>query len=43
MEFTDWLIIKFIVLVIAAFIWGIYCGATVRPLDPQEWEGNGKQ
>jgi hypothetical protein len=34
MDYTTWLIVKFIVLVVAAFAWGVYCGATNRPLGP---------
>lgn len=34
MDYTDYLIVKFIVLVVAAFAWGVYCGITGRPLGP---------
>lgn len=34
MDYTDYLIVKFIVLVVGAFVWGIYCGVTGRPLGP---------
>lgn len=43
MDYIDYIIIKAIVLVIAAFIWGLYCGAKGLPLDPSEWEENAKR
>lgn len=40
MEFSDYLIAKLIVLAVAAFIWGVYCGFTGRPLwrEPRDKE-----
>lgn len=32
MEFTDYLLWKAGILIAAAFVWGIYCGVTNRPL-----------
>lgn len=43
MDYVDWLIVKGIVIVIGAFIWGVYCGANGLPLDPAEWEENAKR
>jgi hypothetical protein len=43
MEFTDFLIIKFIVIVAAAFVWGIYCGVTGRPLWPEQHDTQEKR
>lgn len=34
-DYIDFLIAKFIVIVVAAFFWGIYCGFTGRPLWPE--------
>jgi hypothetical protein len=33
MDYVEFLIWKAIVLTIAAFIWGLYCGVTGRPLS----------
>jgi len=32
MSYTEWLIYKLIGMVVLAFIWGIFCGVTGRPL-----------
>ena len=32
MEFTDYLLWKAGILIAGAFVWGIYCGVTNRPL-----------
>ena len=32
MEFSDYLIWKAVIIVIAAFIWGLYCGLTGRSM-----------
>ena len=32
MDFTAYVVIKAVVLIVAAFIWGLYCGFTGRPL-----------
>lgn len=33
MDYTDWLLLKAGALALAAFVWGVYCGATGRPLS----------
>lgn len=35
MEFSDYMLIKAIVLVVLAFVWGLYCGFTDRELNGQ--------
>jgi hypothetical protein len=36
MDYSDYLWIKFGLVVFAAFIWGIYCGLTGRPLGREQ-------
>jgi hypothetical protein len=31
-DYTDFLIAKLIVIAVGAFVWGVYCGVTGRPL-----------
>jgi hypothetical protein len=42
MEFTDYMLWKALVLLVIAFVWGIYCGINDLPLDPREWHGKGR-
>jgi len=32
MDYTDWLLLKAGVVLLAAFLWGVWCGITGRPL-----------
>jgi hypothetical protein len=37
MDYIEFKLWKAGLFVLAAFIWGIWCGITGRSLDPQEW------
>lgn len=41
MTYVEFLLVKALVLIAIAFVWGIFCGINGLPLDPREWRGKG--
>ncbi len=43
MEFTDYMLWKALAIVAAAFVWGLYCGLTGRPLGRERPDNQAAQ
>lgn len=37
MTYVEFLVVKALVLLVAAAVWGFWCGFNGLPLDPREW------
>jgi hypothetical protein len=36
-SYVEFLMVKALVLIAIAFVWGLICGLIGQPLDPREW------